>query len=192
MSGADGKALFMETLGSAQVSTSRRKPKLSLSIGEDAPPPARKGRPKLGLALDVDSPPARKGKPKLSLSLGLDTEPPRKKNLGLGLDLGLALSPDFEEEDGTDEEAASLARTAKDMNIVDSEGPANLARDAIKIRALGKGAGGVVYLGLYMPTLKLVAIKEVKVANDKQEEMVSTQYKRHKTPPHLQARICFY
>jgi hypothetical protein len=189
MSAGKGKSLFLETMGADTPRTRKCKPKLSLSLGGDEPP-VRKGKPKLSLSLGGDEPPVRKGKPKLSLSLGGDEPPVRKGNpklslsLGgpepeprrrplLGLGLGLQLSPNMEEEDEGEEVA--LARTSMDMDLVDSEGPANLARDAVKIRALGHGAAGIVYLGLYVPTLKLVAIKEVKVANDMQEQMVMNE-----------------
>jgi hypothetical protein len=53
----------------------------------------------------------------------------------------------------------------KSMKEVDGEGPANLQKKCVKIKLIGRGAGGSVYLGLYLPTLALVAIKEVSVQN---------------------------
>ena len=41
----------------------------------------------------------------------------------------------------------------------DGEGPANLRLGCVKIRLIGRGGGGFVYLGLYVPSLTLVAIK---------------------------------
>jgi serine/threonine protein kinase len=57
----------------------------------------------------------------------------------------------------------------KDMDEVDSEGPANLRNGIAKVHKVGEGAGGIVSLGIFVPTLKMVAIKEVSVADDEHE-----------------------
>ena len=53
------------------------------------------------------------------------------------------------------------------------DGPANLSRDCTAFATLGKGAGGVVYLGLYRPLLKLVAIKQVSVSDKEEQAMIA-------------------
>jgi hypothetical protein len=49
------------------------------------------------------------------------------------------------------------------MGVVDNSGADKLRQDILRIRVTGEGASGIVYAGLYVPTLRLVAVKEQKV-----------------------------
>jgi serine/threonine protein kinase len=53
----------------------------------------------------------------------------------------------------------------------DKEGPLDLESDMVYLSHLGKGAEGQVKLGLYIPSLRLVAIKEVNVSDEKHRKM---------------------
>lgn len=52
------------------------------------------------------------------------------------------------------------------------DGPAELGRRTKRVKKLGKGAGGTVYMSLYLPELKLVAVKEVVVYKEEERHMV--------------------
>lgn len=55
------------------------------------------------------------------------------------------------------------------------DGPTELGARTKQLKRLGKGAGGTVYLSLYLPTLKLVAVKEVIVFKDQERQMVKNE-----------------
>lgn len=59
--------------------------------------------------------------------------------------------------------------------IEDHDGPANLMLQTRTVDRLGRGAGGIVYLGIYLPLLKLVAVKEVGVHDDMEKRMISNE-----------------
>lgn len=59
-----------------------------------------------------------------------------------------------------------------EFNEVANDGPEQLGRLTKRIKKLGKGAGGTVYLSLYLPTLRLVAVKEVVVYKEQERELV--------------------
>jgi hypothetical protein len=61
---------------------------------------------------------------------------------------------------------------AAEFHVVAQDGPAELGRRTKRIKKLGRGAGGVVYLGVYVPALKLVAVKDVTVYKDAERRMV--------------------
>lgn len=52
------------------------------------------------------------------------------------------------------------------------DGPAQLGKRTKRVKRLGKGAGGTVYLSIYLPELKLVAVKEVLVYKEEERHMV--------------------
>lgn len=62
-------------------------------------------------------------------------------------------------------EGAEFAEVAHD-------GPTQLATRTKRVKKLGKGAGGTVYLSIYLPVLKLVAVKEVVVYKEEERRMV--------------------
>ncbi|GLE08008.1 hypothetical protein PINS_up018904 [Pythium insidiosum] len=55
---------------------------------------------------------------------------------------------------------------------VANDGPAELGQHTKRLKRLGKGAGGTVYLSLYLPALKLVAVKEVVIFKEEERQMV--------------------
>lgn len=61
---------------------------------------------------------------------------------------------------------------AAEFHVVAHDGPAELGRRIKRIKKLGSGAGGIVYLGVYVPALKLVAVKDVTVYKDAERRMV--------------------
>ncbi|RAW29842.1 hypothetical protein PC110_g13780 [Phytophthora cactorum] len=65
-------------------------------------------------------------------------------------------------------EAAEFIEVAHD-------GPEELGKRTKRVRILGKGAGGTVFLSLYLPTLKLVAVKEVVVYQEEDRHMVKRE-----------------
>ena len=71
------------------------------------------------------------------------------------------------DDDGGELRGKNIDRELQEMRKADGEGPANLRKDCVKIRLLGRGSGGAVYLGIYVPTLTLVAIKEISVSGMK-------------------------
>lgn len=58
----------------------------------------------------------------------------------------------------------------QDVNVQD--GPANLAHDTALLTKLGRGAGGTVYLSLYKPLVKLIAVKVVSVFDHQERQMI--------------------
>ncbi|KAG6974264.1 hypothetical protein JG688_00003148 [Phytophthora aleatoria] len=65
-------------------------------------------------------------------------------------------------------EAAEFIEVAHD-------GPEELGKRTKRVKKLGKGAGGTVFLSLYLPTLKLVAVKEVVVYQEEDRHMVKRE-----------------
>ncbi|KAF0758234.1 hypothetical protein AaE_004006, partial [Aphanomyces astaci] len=59
------------------------------------------------------------------------------------------------------------------LEAVRGDGPADLATDVGRLKKLGKGAGGTVYLGCFVPTLKLIAIKEVQLFHEEDYAMIT-------------------
>jgi hypothetical protein len=66
------------------------------------------------------------------------------------------------------------------LDKFDKEGPANLSDDCEKIRVLGCGTSGIVYLGIYIPTMQVVAVKEMRVAQDHRESMAKELHELHR------------
>lgn len=62
-------------------------------------------------------------------------------------------------------EGAEFAEVAHD-------GPTLLGTRTKRVKKLGRGAGGTVFLAVYLPTLKLVAVKEVVVYKEEDRRMV--------------------
>lgn len=59
-----------------------------------------------------------------------------------------------------------------EFSDVAHDGPAQLGARTKRIKKLGKGAGGTVYMSIYLPELKLVAVKEVVVYKEDERHMV--------------------
>nr|CCA24641.1 mitogenactivated protein kinase kinase putative [Albugo laibachii Nc14] len=55
------------------------------------------------------------------------------------------------------------------------DGPADIGKDTKRISDLGSGASGFVSLALYLPLLKLVAVKEITVHNAQERQMVKNE-----------------
>lgn len=66
----------------------------------------------------------------------------------------------------------ALQQATPQEAVVTQDGPANLARDTHVMTKLGRGAGGTVYLGLYEPLIKLVAVKVVSVFDHQERQMI--------------------
>lgn len=64
---------------------------------------------------------------------------------------------------------------AAEFNEVAHDGPEELGKCTKHVTKLGKGAGGTVFLSLYLPTLKLVAVKEVVVYQEEDRHMVKRE-----------------
>ncbi|KAK1941253.1 Dual specificity mitogen-activated protein kinase kinase 1 [Phytophthora citrophthora] len=64
---------------------------------------------------------------------------------------------------------------AAEFNEVAHDGPEELGKRTKRVKKLGKGAGGTVFLSLYVPTLKLVAVKEVVVYQEEDRHMVKRE-----------------
>ncbi|KAG1713086.1 hypothetical protein DVH05_000814 [Phytophthora capsici] len=64
---------------------------------------------------------------------------------------------------------------AAEFNEVAHDGPEELGKRTKRVKKLGKGAGGTVFLSLYLPTLKLVAVKEVVVYQEEDRHMVKRE-----------------
>ncbi|TMW60788.1 hypothetical protein Poli38472_000830 [Pythium oligandrum] len=59
-----------------------------------------------------------------------------------------------------------------DFQEVANDGPAQLGKFTKRVKKLGKGAGGTVYLSMYLPALQLVAVKEVVVYKPEERDLV--------------------
>ncbi|DAZ93319.1 TPA: hypothetical protein N0F65_003270 [Lagenidium giganteum] len=66
-----------------------------------------------------------------------------------------------------------------DFKEVANDGPAELGKRTKRVKRLGKGAGGTVCLSLYLPNLKLVAVKEVVVYKKKKDEREMVKHELH-------------
>jgi serine/threonine protein kinase len=64
---------------------------------------------------------------------------------------------------------------AAEFDEVAHDGPEELGKRTKRVKKLGKGAGGTVFLSLYLPTLKLVAVKEVVVYQEEDRHMVKRE-----------------
>lgn len=60
-----------------------------------------------------------------------------------------------------------------DFQEVAHDGPAELGKRTKRVKKLGKGAGGTVYMSIYLPELKLVAVKEVVVYKEEERHLVN-------------------
>lgn len=58
---------------------------------------------------------------------------------------------------------------AEDLAEVDAEGPADLRQGVCAVHSVGRGAAGEVSLGIYVPTMKMVAVKAVSVYDEEHE-----------------------
>jgi serine/threonine protein kinase len=65
--------------------------------------------------------------------------------------------------------AAEAAAWSRDMDEVDEEGPADLRDGVCRVHDVGRGAFGLVSLGIFVPTLKMVAVKDVSVVDREHE-----------------------
>ncbi|KAG7390642.1 Mitogen-activated protein kinase kinase 5 [Phytophthora pseudosyringae] len=64
---------------------------------------------------------------------------------------------------------------AAEFTEVAHDGPEELGKRTKRVKKLGKGAGGTVFLSLYLPALKLVAVKEVVVYQEEDRHMVKRE-----------------
>ncbi|RLN70241.1 hypothetical protein BBJ28_00004280 [Nothophytophthora sp. Chile5] len=64
---------------------------------------------------------------------------------------------------------------AAEFQEVAHDGPEELGKRTKRVKKLGKGAGGTVFLALYLPVLKLVAVKEVVVYQEEERHMVKRE-----------------
>ncbi|GMF17600.1 unnamed protein product [Phytophthora lilii] len=64
---------------------------------------------------------------------------------------------------------------AAEFKEVAHDGTEELGKRTKRVKKLGKGAGGTVFLSLYLPTLKLVAVKEVVVYQEEDRHMVKRE-----------------
>ncbi|KDO15994.1 hypothetical protein SPRG_18467, partial [Saprolegnia parasitica CBS 223.65] len=103
--------------------------------------------------------PSPMGRPKLVLQLSSVDEPPPAPVAGM---LG-ALKAHHKEQISPEES----------LKEVQGDGPADLATDTCRFKRLGKGAGGAVYLACYLPSLQLIAIKEVVMHHVEDQHMVA-------------------
>ena len=79
---------------------------------------------------------------------------------------GIAKAP----KDGQDSSRSSWG----DAGYDDSGYGKNIRAEMLKLCVLGRGAGGIVYKSLHMPTMRIVAVKNIPVyESDKRHQMVS-------------------
>ena len=80
---------------------------------------------------------------------------------------GIAKAP----KDGQDSSRSSWG----DAGYDDSGYGKNIRAEMLKLCVLGRGAGGIVYKSLHMPTMRIVAVKNIPVyESDKRHQMVSS------------------
>ena len=60
----------------------------------------------------------------------------------------------------------------EDLEILDHEGQEDLKRHSIKLKNVGSGSQGVVYLSIHTDTLRLVAIKQININEPSKIEMM--------------------
>ncbi|OQR93814.1 mitogen-activated protein kinase kinase [Achlya hypogyna] len=130
--------------------------------------PASEARPTdiAGLSLAPPPAPTSPVKPKLLLQLSsVDDAPgvPNENAEAPPMMLGAMKKTRRREEVNPEETLA----------VVKGDGPADLATDSCRFKRLGKGAGGAVYLGCYLPSLQLIALKEVVLHHAEDVHMVS-------------------
>ena len=114
----------------------------------------------------------------------------KKKKLGLTLmlfgpsseeaDLAATLAAHGELNVNTDrqnikevikEHSVSNVTTDDIIKETEKEGPYNIQEDLIFLHKLGQGTAGTVSLYLYVPTLKLVAVKEMDISSEQHRIM---------------------
>jgi hypothetical protein len=157
-----------------------RKPCLRLQVEPDSEPPATslhswsKGRG-LSLHIEQDAP-----EPAPTLAQPPIKQTAQKKAMGACvkrklLKLQLDLNAEVDETPPPDSPAPTPTWAQQmdgDLAEADQEGPADLGNDTITLKELGRGAGGCVHLGLYVPRLTIVAVKEISVLDDNVHSMM--------------------
>ena len=107
----------------------------------------------------------------LKIDVASNQESPRKRR-------GLALHINVDTEKDTDKPqpiAMPCSNSADNVEMIQvaNDGPANLQQDTMVLHKLGRGAGGTVYIGLYEPLLKPVAVKQVSVFDHEERQMIT-------------------
>jgi hypothetical protein len=130
-------------------------------------PPDTMGMPK---TVETSPPPpvspfkAKLKSPNLHIQLSMDEEPAPPMNSASHNPLG-ALKPRSRDKINPEDS----------LNEVKGDGPADLAIETCRLKKLGKGAGGTVYLGCYVPSLKLIALKEVLLHHEEDMHMLTQE-----------------
>ena len=83
---------------------------------------------------------------------------------------GLELSMGAIERDAIEEGKKSDGASRDRMAAVDHSGAGKLQQDVLLISEIGRGASSTVHLGVYIPTLRLVAVKEQLVVDQDHEK----------------------
>mmetsp|Transcript_7332 Transcript_7332/g.10233 ORF Transcript_7332/g.10233 Transcript_7332/m.10233 type:complete len:485 (+) Transcript_7332:93-1547(+) len=78
----------------------------------------------------------------------------------------LKLDIDHVEVDNKQSQKKSSIEHLQEIVQVERSGAINLKQDILKIMELGSGSSGVVHLGLHVPTLRLVAVKEQRIGRE--------------------------
>mmetsp|Transcript_6220 Transcript_6220/g.14994 ORF Transcript_6220/g.14994 Transcript_6220/m.14994 type:complete len:792 (-) Transcript_6220:332-2707(-) len=80
--------------------------------------------------------------------------------------LGLRLSVSRLERQNINEGEQKDLERFEQLGEVNHHGALRLDEDVLKIQRLGEGSSGIVHLGIYVPTLRLVAVKEQNIGAD--------------------------
>lgn len=67
-------------------------------------------------------------------------------------------------------EAMRARAHTRNMAEVDTEGPGNLRDGTCCVHEVGRGSSGAVHLGVFVPTLRMVAVKELSVQDEEHEQ----------------------
>lgn len=116
------------------------------------------------LSLDVkkSQPPSKRKRPRIQLNLELETTSADTTSASPLLTGGGSVE--------------SYLPQAEQHQLESSrEGPADLASNICVLEQLGRGAGGTVYLGCYIPHLKFIAVKQLLVYNDDDRRMITRE-----------------
>ncbi|KAI9912981.1 hypothetical protein PsorP6_006627 [Peronosclerospora sorghi] len=74
-----------------------------------------------------------------------------------------------------------------EFHVVAQDWPDELGQRTKCVKPLGKGVGGTVYLSLYLPTFKLVAVKEITIYEPHDRHLVKRELDALKTSRQLKA-----